>query len=404
MRVLWFIRKFPALSVQFEGEFVRAFEKVIGKDNIVYYGKSDLAKRDPNGLFYYPENFKLIGNKTFPELVREEHPDIVVLQDKYFDTRLINESSVPRILFLEDAHYEWNEVAIPYLSMKEIDMVFVRGYGGGEGFKVKQKCPVGYTPFSIPTNMFYDKGLQRIYDVYLTGTNPVIYPLRILFAYTFFGSPYGVHATFNYNGVNGVADGRAFLYQKYLDTLNQSKLAMFDGGMFKGAVMKFFECMACNTLVLSDMPYDYKALRFEPNENIVEIDYNNFTEKMVEYVKNESERKRIVKNAMELILKYHTTEERAKQLLAQFEEVVDAKNQGRIFDYRNVKDEAGRQLAILEQDVSNFNNNNLFNKCIDGGLHPAYDDWHKEAYRIWQQIMARKANTQKWIDFVKANQ
>jgi hypothetical protein len=404
MKILWFVRNFPTLGVQFEGEFNRSLEKVIGKDNIVFYGKPDLAKQDPSGFPFYPETFKLIGEKTFPEIVKEEHPDIAVLQDKYFDTRLINEAIIPRILILEDSHYEWYNVAKIYLDRKEIDMIFTRSYGDGVGFRIKQKCPVGYKPYSVPTNMFYDKGLERVHDVYLTGTVPVIYPIRVVMCYEFFHKIGGVYNPFSYQGMNGIADGKTFNYSQYFEALNTSKLAMFDGGMFKGAIMKYFECMACNTLVLADLPHDYKALRFEPNENIIEINFENFVEKMKEYVQNESERKRIAKNGMELTMKYHTTDERAKQLLAQFEEVVAAKNEGRIFDYRNVKGEAGRMLSILEQDADKFNKNNLHNKCMDNGLRPDYDVWHNKAYHIWDEIKSGRATISKWIDYIKETQ
>ena len=222
--------------------------------------------------------------------------------------------------------------------------------------------------------------------------------------YTFYGTEYFGASQFNYEGMKGITDARTFSLSKYLETINQSKMVTFDGGMFKYPVLKYFETMACNVLVLADLPFDYKALRFEPNENIIEIDFTNFAVKMKYYFENESERKRIAKNAVDLILKYHTTEERAKQLLAQFEEVINAKTEGRQFDYRNVKGEAGRQLSILEESVNSFNSNNLFNRCMDSGLRPSYYEWHERATHIWSDIMSHQSSTQKWIDFVKETQ
>lgn len=413
MKVLWFIRRLTALP-QFDSEFVRAFEKVIGKDNVVFYGLSNLPSVDPSGNRYFPESYKFIdraktvtgypSNMTLSEIIKEENPDIIVLNDKPISTDLTKEINIPRILFLEDAHSEWNQSCVPYLDRKEIDMIFTRSYGNGQASRVKQRCPVGYSPFSVSPSMYYDKHSEKIYDVYLTGTCPHVYPLRILMGFTFYGTQNFGASQFNYEGMKGITDVRIFSLSKYLDTINQSKIVTFDGGLFKYPVIKYFETMACNILPLVDLPYDYKALRFEPNENVVEIDFFNFVSKMKYYLENESERKRISKNAMDLILEYHTTEKRAKQLLDQFEEVIKAKNEGRVFDYRNVKGEAGRQLTILEETVNNFNKDNLFNRCLDVGLRPPYYEWHKRASHIWSDIVTHQSSTQKWIDFIKETQ
>lgn len=408
MKVVWILRRDPPLPM-FDSEFPRAFENAIGKNNVVFYGRSTLPTTYPTtypvgGNKYYPETFKLI--RPLSEIIKEENPDIVVLQDKPMSTGpddVPKGSSISRVIFLEDAHCEWHDACIPYLDRKEIDVIFTRSYGNGLAFRVKQRCQLGYCPYSVPTNIFYDRNYIRANDVYLTGTYAVIYPLREYMAFTFYKFPCESAGSFSYEGIKGISDYRRLNNEKYIESLNLSKTAIFDGGMFRYPSMKFFECMACNTLVFAQLPYDYKALRFEPNENIVEIDYTNFVEKVKEYIRDENERKRIVKNAMDLVLKYHSVEERSKQLIAQFEEVINSKNEGRTFDYRNVKGEAGRMLSIVEQDINNFNKDNLFNRCLDQGLRPPYYEWHEKAYLVWRQVISRQIPKEKWIDFVKEN-
>jgi spore maturation protein CgeB len=52
----------------------------------------------------------------------------------------------------------------------------------------------------------------------------------------------------------------------------------------------------------------------------VEINRTNFEEKILYYLEHEDERKRIVENAFKTILKYHTVETRARELLRTIKE------------------------------------------------------------------------------------
>ena len=290
MRVLWLIRRKPYLGVQYDSEFYKAFEEIIGKDNIVFYGASNLPKVDNSGIPFYPENYKSFDKYrsdpnslvSLSKLVEEEKPDIVVLNDVRdmlsFDMSLPSGTNTVRIAILEDAHYEWYRDCIPFLDKKELDMIFTRTYGNGIAYRIKQRCPVGYFPWSISSTMFYDKCLNKTNDIYLSGVVCHTYPIRIFLHYLFFGNL--VDATgsckhFEYNGMSGFADGKTFNYSQYLGAINQSKVVVFDGSLFKVPIIKYFEVMASNSLVLADLPCDYKALRFEPNENMVEINLEN---------------------------------------------------------------------------------------------------------------------------------
>jgi spore maturation protein CgeB len=73
--------------------------------------------------------------------------------------------------------------------------------------------------------------------------------------------------------------------------------------------------MASKTLVCSSLPFDNLENYFVPDSNFVLINENDFVDKIIYYLEHEDERKKIVENAYEIIIKYHTSEIRAKQLV-----------------------------------------------------------------------------------------
>lgn len=390
MKVLWIFRN--TNPIQFDSEFVRIFEKVIGKNNVSFYAKKGLPSHDAFGLPFYPTAFKTFDNIPFKEAAKEEKPDIIMVDMDYVDTSGVD---IPRVTFMSDVHSEWQNRKLRVQS-GQVDMILVRNYGGGIGYRVKSElCPVGYSPWSVSTHMFHDLYLERKYNIHFSGVFGPIYPLRIYMRY--------------HIPIEGkyIADNKAFHYAQYLTTLNTSKILAFDTGLFKYSVMKFFEGMACNTLVASNLPYDCKALGFKPNVNMVRIGFRNYAERFAYYLQNERERKQIARNGMELVLKYHTKEARSKQLIAQFEELINAKNEERMFASRNVKGDAGEMLRILEEDDSTFDRNNVLHQCITGEMptdelknSSVLQRWYANANAFWRKIRAGIVPVEEWVKYI----
>jgi hypothetical protein len=312
-------------------------------------------------------------------------------------------------LFFFHRLFEWNLVKcfkdgwIEWSNRKQrvqsgqVDMILTRNYGGGIGFRIKTElCPVGYSPWAVSTRMFYDLHQERIHNAYFSGVFGPIYPLRIVMRH---------HIPID--GKTYVADNKTFNHSQYLATLNKSKILAFDTGLFKFSVMKFFEGMACNTLVASNLPYDYKALGFEPNVTMVQLGFRNFAEQLTYYIENESERKKIARNGMELIFKRHTKEARSKQLIAQFEELINAKNEGRPFNAQNVKGDAGEMLRVLEKDEDVFDKTNTLHQCISQKMptdelkdSEVLHRWYVNAHTFWGKIRAGNVPVEDWIKFI----
>jgi len=406
MKVLWLIANNGLAHWKIRKEF----EKVIGKDNVVFYCKplphSWAKPVDPQGMAFYPKTYGLI-TKDHPtlEAVKEEQPDIV-MSEGFYGMKDIN---VPRAKIMTDIHGVWMANK-KWALTGQVDMILTRCYNGGIGYRIKNElgCVAGFLPLSTSSVLFHNLDLERINDVYLSGAYNGKYPLRFRMIYHLL--PYyenrimriPVNKQFTVEGIKYFRHkGKAYLSQ-YVHALNTSKILAFSAGVptFKSSVQKFFEGLGCEILVMSDMPYDWKALRFKPNENMVKIDSQNFLENFQYYLENDGERMKIARAGRELFLKYHTNEERSKQLIAQFEEMINAKNEGRPFNSRNVKGEAGRMLRILEEDEEDFNRDNLINRCMDKG-RSEWKSWSKQVNSLYVEVWKGSLSIEEWERTVK---
>ena len=82
--------------------------------------------------------------------------------------------------------------------------------------------------------------------------------------------------------------------------------------------------MGSGTLVLADKPQTAESLFFKPGDNFVEINENNWLEKLQYYLEDDSERERIAKNGYEIVSKYHNSYCRAQQIISFLKEVEES--------------------------------------------------------------------------------
>jgi len=406
MKVLWLITNtlFDHFKIR------RAFEKIIGRQNIVFYGNPltrGLSKtHDKQGFPFFPQKWGIADSKLpngVADIVKEEEPDIIMAEGFY---RMEN-VKIPRVKTITDYHGEYLQNK-EWIAKGNIDMILTRSWGDGMAFRIREMgCNVGYFPLSASIVRFYDKRLERTHDVHLAGCINIAYPIRLRVLHhiqdKYTAKRKGrVPFSFTVDGINYICDRKRFNVVHFANIINKSKLTIFGTGIIRYALCKFFEVMACNTLVMSNFPVDWKALRFEDGKNIVEIDSNNFPDKIKYYLENDSERKKIARNGMELFLKYHTHEQRAKQLIAQFKELINAKNEERPFNFENVKGEAGRMLSIVKETEEDFNKTNLLSgisKAKQRKKH--WGNWITSSLMLYEKVKQKKLSIEEWERIVR---
>jgi glycosyltransferase involved in cell wall biosynthesis len=102
---------------------------------------------------------------------------------------------------------------------------------------------------------------------------------------------------------------------KYADYLSRAKCFLFGTSVFKYPLLKFFEGMASGACVFSDAPLLSESLHLKAGENYVNINIDNWKDKLKYYLENEGERKRIALEGYKMTMKYHTNEARARELV-----------------------------------------------------------------------------------------
>jgi spore maturation protein CgeB len=102
---------------------------------------------------------------------------------------------------------------------------------------------------------------------------------------------------------------------RYAETIARAKIFVFGSSIFRYPVSKFFEIMGSGTLVMADKPQSAAELHFKAGENYVEISRNDWKEKLEYYLEDDSERERIARNGYETVMRHHTSETRARQLV-----------------------------------------------------------------------------------------
>ena len=89
--------------------------------------------------------------------------------------------------------------------------------------------------------------------------------------------------------------------------------------------MKYYETLACNTLVLASASQELTDLGFINGETFVAVDETDFREKSDYYLHHEQERLAIAQKGYEMIQNRHTTKQRAKELLQHIQRIVNQK-------------------------------------------------------------------------------
>jgi glycosyltransferase involved in cell wall biosynthesis len=117
-------------------------------------------------------------------------------------------------------------------------------------------------------------------------------------------------------------------FSEYIILVNRTKIlasssvtASIGGKMMKWSLGRP-EAMACKALCLSDKSDMIEKYHFISNYNFVDVDENNFLEKSKYYLQNEEERKRIIENAYQTIMTYHSAKVRARELIKIMEELI----------------------------------------------------------------------------------
>ena len=106
-------------------------------------------------------------------------------------------------------------------------------------------------------------------------------------------------------------------HSPYFDQIFRSKIAVSIRGGGLTPPIRYYEIIACKTLLLSDIPYTVIPNNFEHQRHAVFFrrDFGNLAELARYYATHDSERESIIESGYQHLLKFHTCERRAEYFL-----------------------------------------------------------------------------------------
>lgn len=179
-----------------------------------------------------------------------------------------------------------------------------------------------WLPNHVHLPVFKDYGLKKEIDMLMMGNAyKSYYPLRSKIR-----SHFKKHPSFTYHYPPRhrlmTPNNKSIVREDYAKEINRSKIFFTCGSKLDYPIMKYFEVLACHTLLLASNFKELYDLGFRDGENFVAINENNFQEKAEFYLKNKEERHRITKNGYDFVHQRHSTEQRAKELVQHIEKII----------------------------------------------------------------------------------
>lgn len=160
-----------------------------------------------------------------------------------------------------------------------------------------------WLPLSVDGNRFRNLHIPKKYDYCLLGNmNPTVYPLRVKMLRYLLDYKKNAMVTPVYG-------------KDYVEAINQSKMFLTCSGICKFPVMKYYEAMACGSLLVADEPMDAEELGFRAGENYAAVeDIVDLGEETDWYTTHVAEADEVARRGEELVRQRHTNEVRAKEL------------------------------------------------------------------------------------------
>lgn len=245
-------------------------------------------------------------------------PDVIMMWDHQGtgwagDFYNLDKVDCLKVLWSVDIHKDANSPKVlSYVKDSDINLILM-SYDkklqteAGRAFKALN-IPTELYPFSIDPEFYKPLGIPKRWDVSVLGNiASSYYPYRNAFASTLRSAKGLLYHDPESNG--------RFFREEFVKHINECKICVTCSSSYKYALPKYFEAMACGSLLLADKPMDSDILHFIPSHNFVEVDPTCLLEKVMYYLEHQDEAKRIAQNARETILNFHTNKLRGRQLV-----------------------------------------------------------------------------------------
>ena len=178
-------------------------------------------------------------------------------------------------------------------------------------------------PHHVPLSIFKDYEEPRTINILMLGSMlKKVYPKRVAFYEQLKNEPGFMYR--EHPGYHELPASSTELHgEAYARLIARAKMFVTCDSIEKLPVMKYFESLACQTLLLASGSKELQDLGFIDGETYVEVNEDNVVEKANFYLANQAERERIIENGYQLIKARHSTEKRVRDLLKRIQQICE---------------------------------------------------------------------------------
>lgn len=231
-------------------------------------------------------------------------------------------TNIPTGLFVNDVHRLTN-MRRNYIEKNKIDYLFPVVRDKFIDTYPEFKSRMEWLPHFIHPGLYKDYGLQKDIDLLMMGAVNDVYPLRQkILTYYSRDERFVFHRHPGYREFHREEEQQNYIGYTYAKEVNRAKIFFTCPSIFYYPVIKYFEVLACRTLLLAPTFRELEDLGFIPGYHFVPINEHNFKEKAAYYLQNETERQKISEQGYHFIHQNHTVNIRAHQLVKRIKSII----------------------------------------------------------------------------------
>jgi len=260
--------------------------------------------------------------KQIPEL-----PDFILvandLQNQMYPIISgLSSINIPTGLIVSDVH-RFTELRRQYIKKNNISCIFSITHDKFNSVYPEYKNKMIHFPHFINPDLYRDYGLKKEIELLMMGATSNTYPLREKILEFYKTDPNFVyHEHPGYKNIKKDREALFYTDKKYAREINRAKIFFTCPSVFNYPVMKYYEALACKSLLLAPTFKELENLGFIPNTHFIPINEYNFKEKADYFLKNQQEREKITKAGYQFIHQNHTLQIRAHQLIKEISEKI----------------------------------------------------------------------------------
>ncbi|MBH0155664.1 glycosyltransferase [Fictibacillus sp. 5RED26] len=309
----------------------------MSKLNILFISKNTSQFIDKSSHYLYQELQKHVNVEVWSEHASIQYilsrvqrkPDFILFNDIHKNySPFINgleTLNVPSGMIVHDLHYN-PKLRERIMKLSCIKVLFPHYKEAFIQTFPSLSDKVHWFPHHVNENVFKDYQITKETDVLMVGANyPHLYPLRAKIMQemqTFSG-----FKTFKHPGYRDIKAHEKEIISgaEYAKEMNAAKLFITCDSIYQYPLLKYFEVLASNTLLLAPGSPELNELGFIDGQTFVQIDLNNYKEKITYYLANEIERNVIARQGYEMVHERHTSSKRALEMIHKIQTIIERK-------------------------------------------------------------------------------